>query len=312
MPILENPIIIKYEGLDADKHEIELSSFAESLKGLEKIISVAANFAVSQRYVKRRDAMVGRVMATTPSEGSFDFPVIFSWISQNGLASTTVGGLIVVLVSYIFSRLCGTKKENEEQRKALEAALKERGNTNEAVIHRLLDTIDNMAVSLRPATKQALTPIGKSASSLSVSSKDQKIEPFVVGKAEKKAVLSDTRVLSGTHVLSKKVVLPKKELFYEQPVLLQEVVRSEDTTETLDEMVYDVRFHEMNKDTKTCRISFLNDDGSRITAVINDPCFKLEENNYIKAFANNTYIPVKARAIVKKGKIIQLVISNLM
>lgn len=277
MPILENPIIIKYEGLDADKHEIELSSFAESAKGLEKIISVAANFAITQRYIKRRDAMAIRVMATTPTEGSFDFPLILSWVSQNDLASNTVGGLIVALVCYIFSILSGTKKENKELLTELVTALKERGNTNEAVIHRLLDTIDNMAESLRPAAKQALTPIGNSASSLSVLSKDQKGKPFVVGEAEKEVVLSGG------------------------------------TTEILDETEYKVTFHEMNKDTNSCRISFLHDDdGTRITAIINDPCFKLEENNYIKAFANNTYIVVKAKAVIRDGEIIKLFISNSM
>ncbi|WP_295732157.1 hypothetical protein [uncultured Bartonella sp.] len=274
MPILKNPIIIKYEGLDADKHEIELSSFAESVKGLEKIISVAANFAISQRYVKRRDAMVIRVMATTPSEGSFDFPLILGWASQNSIASNTVGGLIVALVCYIFSKLSGRKQEMKALQAALEAAIKELGNKNQSVVDRLLDTVDSMAASLRPAAQQALTPIGNSVYSLSVLSKDQKVAPFVVGEAEKEAVLSGGNI------------------------------------EILDEAEYKVRFHEMNKDTNSCRISFLDGDGDRITAVINDPCFTLEENNYIKAFANNAYIPVKAKAAIRDGEIIKLFINN--
>lgn len=276
MEILKNPIVIKYDGLDADQHEIELSSFAESIKGLEKIISVAATFAINQRYIKRRDAMEIRVMATTPSEGSFSLPLILAWVSQNALASNVVGGLIVAVVSYIFSKLSGNKQEMKELRTALETAIKELGNKDQAVVGRLLDTIDNMAASLRPAAKQALTPVGDSVSSLSVLSKDQKVNPFIVGVAEKDAIIS------------------------------------ENDTEIIAEREYKVRFHEMNKDTNSCRISFLNDDEIRIPAIIVDPCISLVENTYITAFANNAYITVKAKASMKDGEIIKLFISDSM
>ena len=39
------PIVVRYDGLDAERHEIELGALGESLQGVSRIIGVAANFA---------------------------------------------------------------------------------------------------------------------------------------------------------------------------------------------------------------------------------------------------------------------------
>jgi hypothetical protein len=44
---LIEPVRIRYDGLDADNHEIELSLLSESLHGISRIISVCSNFAVT-------------------------------------------------------------------------------------------------------------------------------------------------------------------------------------------------------------------------------------------------------------------------
>ena len=60
---LGEPVLIRYEGLDADSHEIEIAAFADSLKGLSRIIGVAGNFAATQKFVQHKDALSVRVVA---------------------------------------------------------------------------------------------------------------------------------------------------------------------------------------------------------------------------------------------------------
>lgn len=47
-PLFE-PIPIRYDGKDAERHEIELSALADSLKGLSRILAVAGNFAATEK-----------------------------------------------------------------------------------------------------------------------------------------------------------------------------------------------------------------------------------------------------------------------
>jgi hypothetical protein len=62
-PSIFDPILIRYDGLDATQHEIEISALGESLRGLSRVIGVAANFAATQRYVQHKDALSVRVVA---------------------------------------------------------------------------------------------------------------------------------------------------------------------------------------------------------------------------------------------------------
>lgn len=272
--LTEEPIIIKYDGIDTERHEIELSALADSIKGLSRIISVAANFAATEKFVQHKDAMQVRVMAAPPKSGSFEIPLIIAWVSQNALATTVVGGLIVTLVSYIFSRLSRNKTEMKELRGALETAIKELGNRDQSVVDRLLDTIDKMSDGLKPAAKQAVAPIGNTASTLTVTSASSFARPVVIGAAEKDAI------------------------------------EASDPPEIIDEAEYHVRLHEVNKDNSSCKISLVDEPDVRIVAVITDPVFALPNNVFVLAFASDAPITVRAKAAVKDGAIEKLYISN--
>lgn len=43
---------LRFDGLDAEKHEIELNCLGESLKGFSKILATAGTFAITQKYTK--------------------------------------------------------------------------------------------------------------------------------------------------------------------------------------------------------------------------------------------------------------------
>lgn len=270
----EEPLIIRYDGMDAKRHELELSSLAESIKGFSRIISVAANFAATEKFVKHKDAMDVKLLASAPKAACFEIPIVIAWVSQNAIASTVVGGLTVTLVSYIFKRLAKDKAEMKELRGALETAIRELGNRDQAVVDRLLTTIDNMADSLKPAAKQALSPIGKSASTVSVTSNSTVQKARIIGIAERDAI------------------------------------EAKDPPEYTEETVFKIKLHEMNKDHDTCKVSFEDEPDARVVAAITDPVINSTNNVYVTAFAADSFISVRAKAAIRDGVIEKLYISD--
>lgn len=266
------PITIRYDGMDAERHSLELMALGESVRGLGRIISVAANFAATQKFIQHQDAMEVRVLALPPKAHCFELLTAVQWINQSALASTTVGGLTVALVSYIFAKLAGNKAEMKELRGALETAIKEIGNRDQKVVERLLDTVDKMAASLRPAAKQAVTPIGRTASTLSVDGAG--VKSFKVGIAERDAI------------------------------------EASDPPEISEETTFRVRLHEMNMDTATCKVSFSDEPDERTPATITDPVASLPRNPYAEAFAAHAEITVKGKVATRDGKIEKLYISD--
>lgn len=268
------PITIRYDGMDASNHHMELGALGDSIKGLSRIIGVAANFAATEKFVQHKDAMSVRVVAAPPRAHCFEILVYLEWVSQNALASTIVGGLTVTLVSYIFSRLARNKAEMKELRGALDLAIKELGSKDQDVVDRLLSTIDKMADALRPAAKLAVAPIGSTATTLTVSSES-------------------------AHAVSKSVGIADKD-----------AIEAADPAEIVAEQTFRVLLHEMNLDNTSCKVSLPDEPEGRITAIITDPVATTANNPYAAAFAAQRSLSVRAKAAVRDGEIERLYISN--
>ena len=73
---------------------------------------------------------------------------------------------------------------------ALDLAIKELGTRDQAVVDRLLGTIDKMADALRPAARQAVAPIGETADTLTVGDVRHERE-VIIGAAENDAILAE-------------------------------------------------------------------------------------------------------------------------
>ena len=267
------PITIRYDGLDADFHAMELMALGESVKGLGRILSVAANFAATQRFVQHQDAMSVRVVALPPKAHCFEIFAVLQWVNQHALATTIVGGFTVSLVSYIFAKLAGNKAEMKELRGALDTAIREIGTRDQKVVERLLDTVDKMAESLRPSAKQAVAPIGRTAATLSV---------------------------SGGGGSSFSVGLPERD-----------AIEATSPPEISEETTFRVRLHEMNLDNATGKASFADAPDERTAAVITDPVASLANNPYAIAFAAQIEITVKGKLSTREGKVDRIYISDI-
>lgn len=268
------PIIIRFDGLDAERHKIELGALGESLKGLSRIIGVAGNFAATQRFVRHRDALAVRVVAREPEHGCFQIHAWIEWVNQNSLFTTVIGGLTVTLVSYIFKSAAGQKEEMRQLRGALDTAIKELGTRDQTIVDRLLTTVDKMAEALLPATRQAVAPIGETVSKLTVSGTDPTSPIAVVGLAEKQAIMSELDAEVGP------------------------------------ESTYSIRITELDVETGNCRLALPHDADQRIAGRITDPAGTLPHNPYANALASQRPIFVRAKPIIKDGDIERLYISN--
>jgi hypothetical protein len=71
-----DPIILRYQGLEAEKNLIDLGQLGRSLQGASRLLGAAANIVATEEYVKRSPALSVRVLAGIPQPNSYDVPAI--------------------------------------------------------------------------------------------------------------------------------------------------------------------------------------------------------------------------------------------
>lgn len=270
------PIIIKYDGLDASGHVMDMGDLAVSLKGLNRIVSVAGTFAVEQRLVRHKDAMPLRVVVGPPEAKCVLLQAALVWVDQHQTISGIASGLAVSLIGYIFNKAAGNREEMKHLKDLATEAIRQLGNRDEAVIARLLDTVDKMADTLRPAVRDAVKPIGSSASTLQIAGANGHGPSVTIDKPTRDAICA------------------------------------EDPVEVGDERIIRVRFMEMNLDTKACRIALEDGGDERFVGEITDPTILAANNPYAVAFAAKTVLAVRARPTLKAGEVDRWYISAAM
>src|SRR3954465_9946534 len=70
------PIIIRYGGLTADDHYIDLGPVGVSLQGAAQLLGSAGTIVTTGQYARRASALQVRVLAGTAKEGSWEIPAI--------------------------------------------------------------------------------------------------------------------------------------------------------------------------------------------------------------------------------------------
>lgn len=169
------PIIIRYEGLDAERHEIELGQLGESIQGFAKAIAVAANYAYTGNAAVHYDALDVRVLAVPVKEHHcFELwaqiqPIVMTKEFWAG-AVVAVGGVLTPVLSYIFSKRTG------EEMKHLSDALQLSIGANQAVTEKLVSTVEKLADALNPSVRKALAPIDRSCAQIDLYQAANKVQ----------------------------------------------------------------------------------------------------------------------------------------
>lgn len=265
-------IALRYEGGDAERHQIDLSQLGQSMQGFARILAVCANFIETGKYNKQYDSLAVKVTAVEPGEHHcYEVWVqIKSLLSSDNLWSGAAGSILTALVTYVLS-LRG-KEEMKHLKDALDKALSNSAQTTD----KLIATIEKMADALRPAPRQAVTPIGKSCS---------RIDLY---EGDRKAVTADEET-------KKNVSKPLK-------------------TQFLPTRTYVGLVSELDNWTGACKVVLDEEDfeGGRITAEITDPIRMVPNNPYAMALASREPISFSAKAeLGEDGDIVKLFISDL-
>ena len=279
MEINEYGITLRYDGLDADNHEIELSSLGESIQGFARIISTAAHFAVTQQYSKKVTAQAVKVCATETKANCFTLSAALNWVSQSQIFSGAAGTIAGIIIQYVLTRNSNKTEEMKQISEALKQAIEALGNKDNETIDKLVKVIEKMAIDLKPASRQATSPIGKTCKEIS-------LKAGSVKQSNKAIVTLDEN--------------DKAEIDKLEP------------NEITGIQEFQIYITALDKFKKTAKVCFSTDELSdRINASILDPLLEEENNPYILALDKGELITVIAKASLKNGDILKLHIFDI-
>lgn len=153
---------IRYDGMDAENHEIGLDALGESLRGVARVLAVTGNFAVTGTYVKQVRAMDVRVVAREPKANCFTIQGVLQFAAQQGLLQGFAASLIPALIGYVVAKASNNKVEMKHLAATVEKLIEAMTQSNLAQRDQVLAVVDRMADALRPAAKQMVAPVGGS------------------------------------------------------------------------------------------------------------------------------------------------------
>lgn len=266
-------IPIRYDGLDAERHQMDLGALGESLQGMSKVLSVIGHFAVTGKYAKQAQALDVRVVAyEEPIANCFKIRTALDFVQQHGLLQGGIGSFITAIVSWAIAKNSNKSTEMKMLKDSLDKAISEMAQGNAQTVQALTRTLERVVEGVQPALRRAVTPIGSTCSSMTI------------GGDQGQAVID---------------------------IPTAEAIRSETADEVDVERTYVLRLTEMDLESHTGKVRLDGEDGdSRISAVITDPAFSVSGNLYIQSFTTQTTIKATAKATLKEGSIVKLYISN--
>jgi hypothetical protein len=264
---------IRYDGLDAERHQIELQWLGESCQGIARILAVTGHFVATGQYAKQMQSLDVKVYVDEPKANCFTIHAVIDFAKDQqlfaGFGVAALGGII----TWLFHKASGTRAEMKAIKDSLDKAIGLLAGQNSELVPRLLATLERMADSLRPSLRAAVAPVGRTCRTMRVGDSGVIDEPMA------------------------------------------EAIRSLDADEVTAERSWDVRITEFDFETAHAKVRFVDDEDEgqedrRVRAVITDPSAHVLGNPYIRAFAKQTPLRVRGKAVMKEGEIQTLYISD--
>lgn len=263
-------IQIRYDGADADRHEIELGALGQSLQGVARLISMTGNFAVTGKVVVQAPAMDVRVVIRETKANCFTVDTVLQFVQQHGILSGAIPTLIGAIISVAIYRASSRRKEemkhlSDNLSKSIELA----AQGNSETVARMTSLVENLVEALKPALRQAVEPVGRTCTSMQIGSTG------VITEAMAEAIRSD----------------------------------DPETYETEQDFTVRITELDLENRTGKVRIEGSESD-RRVRVVISDPMLSVPGNAYTKAFVDAAPLPVRAKAGIRDGAITVLHISD--
>jgi hypothetical protein len=288
-------ISVRYEGNDAASHEIDLNQLGESIQGLARIFALCSNALLTGELKTHFEALDVRVVCSPVAEHRcFEvLAMVKSVATSKELWSGAFGAVLAVVVQYVLSRRDQTQmnfvkeiltwrvrelseraqelsgREQELYRRdqemiqhfhdALQVVLRNNQASTESMLNvtdKLTSLVDKLSDVLRPAVRQALSPIDRSCSQIDLYTGGDRF--MTLGADHKRAFASADTVLSGI-------------------------------------ASYIGVISEFDMTTGACRVT-LDGSTERIPAIVIDPVFNRPNNRYVQAMVFADSIRFLARA----------------
>lgn len=262
---------VRYDGKESTDHIIDARELAASLEGFSRILGTVYHYATTGEYVKKSPAQNVKVFVAVPEAKCYNILFeLWELAKQQQVFQGLAGNVAVALVTYIVARAANRNNEMKHLAQALQTALTQNGVRDQTTFDRMLSTIEKMADALRPAVKQAVSPIGSSCETVRIG-----------GESGITLDVSD-----------------------------KETIMSEGATEITRERNWPAIITELDRENATGKVRLAGDDEARVPISITDPAFKVIDSIYLKSFVAASQINLVGKAELGDGEIKRLYISN--
>jgi hypothetical protein len=252
------PIPLRYDGMDAENHEIELASLGESLQGASRIISVVSNFVVTGEYKFNYQSHDIRVVTKEPTAKCFELLLFIKAVSQHPMFGGFAGSLVAAIVAYVIAKKSKEPTEAEKRLLHIEEKLIEHGTQDRKILIGMLSVIEKMADDLHPSLKQTVAPIEVTCETIQIGRTEY--EPLVITPDRKKKIIEEGEITID------------------------------------DERDYSVYITELDKENATCKVRFSQSgEEKRIPAIVADPTIKVTNDPYTLAMASRSEVQVTGK-----------------
>lgn len=160
-------VAIRYDGMDAEGHEISLDALGQSLRGAARLLAVTGNFAVTGRYVTQVRSMDVRVVAREPKANCFSIQAVLQFAQQHGLLQGAVM-LIPAIIGLVIANAANNHQEMKHLSVTVSKLIDVVAQNNQAQREQFVAIVDRMTDALRPAAKQMVAPVGRTCSSMRI------------------------------------------------------------------------------------------------------------------------------------------------
>jgi hypothetical protein len=274
------PVIIRYDGLDADGHVIDLGLLGQSIQGASRLLGSAGSMVITGQFAKQSQALSVRVLAGEPQAHCWEIPALITTIlpaltpmlpSLKGVVTAAATKAVTGIVNYAILMAGGRNKEAAMVRDVAIKALEELGHTARVTV----EAMERVAIAQRPAIKLFVAPVGLSCALARIG--DPSDGAFSID--------AETR----------------------------QVIDAPEAAQIGPTQDYEILISEFDFKNRSCKFS-LRDQANpqeRFTGEITDPVAQMPKNPYSTALDNQQWLWVRAKAQLKGGELDKLYISDL-
>jgi hypothetical protein len=266
------PIIIRYDGLDADRHVIELGHLGRSIQGASRLLGSAGSIVVTGQFAKQSQALSVRVLAGQPRAHCWELPALITTIlpaaapmlpTIKEAATAAATKAVTAIVNYAIAKVGGRNKEADMARDIAIKALEEMGHTSRATV----EAMERVVLAQRPAIKLFVSPVGESCNIARI------------GDPSYGAISVD--------------------------VATREIIDAPELTEIKETTDYEILISEFDYKNRSCKFSLRDqaNPNDRLNGEITDPVAQSPKNPYSTALDNQQWLWVRAKAEIKDGEL---------